>query len=174
MNVLHVDIYVVGVELNFEGNRYYLIAACGITSFSVAEPTVEQNAKTFATALMKIWLRSGLSHSIIVDKDSKFRSVFAETAELLQINMHVLLGENHDGMLVERVNRFLNSSLTIFCNKRGTTKVSEEGILVSLYAWNYAPMPGTNMSHSLILTGREAPVPNFIPDKSHRVCCWPN
>ena len=65
MNVLHVDIYVVGVELNGVGNRYYLIVACGITMFSVAEPTVEQNAKTSATALMKIWLRFDLSHSSV-------------------------------------------------------------------------------------------------------------
>ena len=109
-------------------------------SLSVAEPTVGKNPKTFASALMKIWLRLDLSHSIVIDKDSKFCNVFAETAKLLQMNMHVFSRENHDGILVKCVIFFLNSSLTIFCNKRGTTKVSEEGILMSLYAWNSAPL----------------------------------
>ena len=54
MNVLHVDIYAVGVNLNYEGNRFYLIAACGMTSFAVAEATSEQNSTVFASALMKI------------------------------------------------------------------------------------------------------------------------
>ena len=93
MSVLHVDIFVVGTEFNFDGNKYYLIASCGMTTFSICEPTAEQNAKTFASTMMKIWLRFGFSHTIVVDKDSKFRGTFADTAELLNINMHVLSGE---------------------------------------------------------------------------------
>ena len=42
MNVLHANIYVVGVELNFEGNQYYLVAVGGMTLFSVVEPTAEK------------------------------------------------------------------------------------------------------------------------------------
>ena len=125
MNVLHVDIYAAGANFNYEGNKHYLIASWGMTSFSVMEPTSKQNASTFAAALMKIWLRFGFSHTIVVDKDSKFRATFAETAALLYINMHVLSGGNNDGMLVERVNRFLNSALQIFCNERGTVLVAQ-------------------------------------------------
>ena len=155
MLVLHVDIYAAGTEFNFEGNRHYLIAACGMTAFAVAEPTATQDAATFASALMKIWLRHGFSHTIVVDKDSKFRATFAETADLLGINIHILSGENHDGMLVERVNRFLNATLTIFCNERGTVLVAQEGILMALYAWNSAPIAGTDISRSLVVVGRE-------------------
>ena len=89
--------------------------------------------KTFALALIKKWLRFGPSHTIVVDKVSKVRNVFAETVELLQNHIHVLSGENHDAMLVKRVNQFLNSSLTIFCKEYITTNVSEEGILMILY-----------------------------------------
>ena len=62
MLVLHVDIYVAGTEFNFEGNRHYLIAACGMTTFAVAEPTATQDAETFASALMKIRMRHGCCH----------------------------------------------------------------------------------------------------------------
>ena len=155
MLVLHVDIYTVGVEQNFEGTQYYLIASCGMTGFSVCEDTPKQSAESFAAALMKIWLRFGFSHTIVVDKDSKFRATFEQTAALLKINIHVLSGGNHDPMLVERVIRYLNKALKIFCTERGTVKVALEAILLSLYAWNSAPVPATDLSRSLLTIGRE-------------------
>ena len=117
LTVLKVDIYAVGTKFNYKGNKHDLVACCCMTTFAIAEPTHEQNAEAFALAIMNIWTCFGFSHTIVVDKDSKFRSVFEETAKLLGVNMHVLSGENHDPMLTEHVNRFPNASLTIFCNE---------------------------------------------------------
>ena len=39
MRVLFVDMYAAGAELNFVGIKHYLIAACGMTSFAIAEDT---------------------------------------------------------------------------------------------------------------------------------------
>ena len=58
---------------------------------------------------MKIWLRFGLYHTIVVDKDRNFIVDFAQTAALLNINIHVLSGENHDPMIFDRICLFLNS-----------------------------------------------------------------
>ena len=63
MSMLFVDIYSAGADLNFYGTKHYLIAACGMTSFGICEPTSEQTAAAFAAALMKIWLRFGFSHN---------------------------------------------------------------------------------------------------------------
>ena len=168
MHVIFVDIYAAGTQPNFEGTIYYLIAVCGMTSFAVCEATSEQNAETFASAIMKIWLRFGFSHTLVVDKDTKFLGAFKEAAELLKINIHVLSGENHDPMIVERVCRFLNSSLTIFCNERGSNRVALEGILMALYAWNSAPIVGTDISRSLVVVGREFSFPiDFSADRHH-------
>ena len=38
MSVLFVDVFTAGADLNFEGNKHYLIAACSMTSFAVGEP----------------------------------------------------------------------------------------------------------------------------------------
>ena len=174
MKVMMVDIYSVGTEVNFEGNIYHLIACDAMTAFAVSEPVPEQNARSFAGAIMKIWLRFGFSHTLVVDKDSKFRGVFAETAKLLNINLHVLSGGNHDAMMVERVNRFLNASLVIFCNERGTIKVSESGILLALYAWNSAPVVGTDISRSLVVVGREFHFPiDFSAEQHHMLTSTP-
>jgi hypothetical protein len=169
MRVLFVDIYAAGAEFNFDGTRHYLIAACGMTSFGICEATAEQNSTVFAAALMKIWLRFGFSHTIVVDKDSKFLGEFVKTAALLKINIHVLSGSNHDPMLVERICRFLNTCLTIFCNERGTNRVALEGILMSLYAWNSAPVIGTDISRSLLVTGREFNFPIDFSSEQHQM-----
>ena len=159
MGVLFVDVYAVGANLNFEGNKHYLIAACGMTSFAIGEPSPEQTAISMASSLMKSWLRFGFLHTIVIDKASVFLNVFAETADLLGINIHVLSGENPDPMIVERINRFLNSCLTIFLNERGTTKVAQEGILRSLYSWNSAAVIGTDISRSMVIVGRNFKFP---------------
>ena len=104
---------------------------------------------------MKIWLRFGFSHTIVVDKDSKFLGIFSQTAALLNINICVLSGENNDPIIVERICRFLNSCLTVFCNECGNNHVVLEGILMYMYAWKYAPVVGTDISRSLLVTGME-------------------
>ena len=134
MRVLFVKIYVVRIEFNADDTKYYLIAACRMTLFTICEPPSEQNTAAFALALMKVWLRFGFFHTIIVDKDSKFLGIFANTAAFLKINIHVLLGERHDPMIVKRINRYLNSCLAIFCNKYSSFCVTFEVILMSLYA----------------------------------------
>ena len=83
MCVLFINIYSAGADLNFDSTKHYLLAACGMTSFAICEPTIDQNAEVFAAALMKIWLRFGFSHTIVVDKASAFLGVFAATAALL-------------------------------------------------------------------------------------------
>ena len=99
--VLFVDGYSAGKHSGFEGCEVYLIAACGMTGFSVMEPIQHATSSSFASGIMKIQLRFGLCHTIVLDKDSKFFGVFKEAVDLLQINRHVLSGGNHNGMLVE-------------------------------------------------------------------------
>ena len=169
MKVLFVDIYAAGAEINFVDTKYYLIAVCGMTSFAIAEDTAEQNSTVFASALMRIWLRFGFSHTIVVDKDSKFLGEFQKMAALLMITIHVLSGENHDPMIVEKICRYLNSCLTIFCNERGNNRVALEGILMSLYAWNSAPVIGTDISRSLLVTGREFNFPIDFSTEQHQL-----
>ena len=37
INVLFVDVFTAGADLNFEDNKHHLIAVCGMTSFAVGE-----------------------------------------------------------------------------------------------------------------------------------------
>ncbi len=63
------------------------------------------NATTYASAIMKIKLRFGFSHTCVLDKDSKFYGVCHKALDLLKVNHHVLSGSNHNPMIVKRLNR---------------------------------------------------------------------
>jgi hypothetical protein len=109
--VLHINGCQAGKESGFKGSSHYLIACCGMCTFAVMEPVVNANATMYASAIMKIILRFGFCHTCILDKDSKFFGVCQEALDLLQIYCHVLSGGNHNPMLVERLNRYLDKGL---------------------------------------------------------------
>ena len=72
-------------------------------------------------------------------------------------------------MIFERIYRFLNSCLTVFCNDCGNNHVALEGILISLYAWNFAPVVGTGIKRSLLVTGREFNFPIDFSTEQHQI-----
>ena len=164
--VLYVDGYNAGKFTGFEDTETYVIACCGMCTFACMEPVIHANSTSYASAVMKIQLRFGFCHTIVLDKDSKFLNVFREALDLLQINTHVLSGGNHNPMLVERINRYLNKGLKIMTNERDSVRVAMESILLLLYAWNSCPVPGTDISRSMVAVGREFAFPiDFSTDE---------
>jgi hypothetical protein len=101
--VLFLDEYSAGKHSSFDGFETYLVACCGMLSFASMDPVRHANSKNFASAIMKIQLRYGFCHTIVLGKDSKFYGVCCEALDLLQINCHVLSDKNHNPMMVENV-----------------------------------------------------------------------
>jgi len=166
-NVLFVDGYSAGDHSSFDGHKVHLIACDGMTTFAASEPVKQANSKTFAKALMKIMLRYGICHTVVLDKDSKFYKEFRAMCDLLNLNVHVLSGDNHKGMLVERVNKYLNKGLRILTNERESVRTSDESILLLIYGWNSIPIAGTDLSRSLVAVGREFNFPIDISTAKH-------
>ena len=162
MTVLHVDGYCVGADINFAGNKAFLVAACGMSTFDVAKPVAKQSAETYAQALMMIMLRFGLAHTVVLDKDSKFHDTFKQSCQLLNINTHTIIRKNHNAIIVERVNEYFDKGIKIFANERGTPAVSRESVLMLVYAWNLAPVPLTNITRSMVVTGHNFSFPVFF------------
>jgi hypothetical protein len=119
MMVLHVDGYDAGAHASFEGDKTYVVAVCGMTTFAVIvmEPVHFKDAKGFAAALMRILLQFGIFHTIVLGKASAFCSVFEKVVDLLQLNSHTVSSENHNAMLVERVLRYVKKCLKILTNE---------------------------------------------------------
>jgi hypothetical protein len=112
------------------------------------------NSNGFAKAIMKICFTLGLPNTIGIDKDSKFRKTFEVTMTLLNINLHVASGGNHDPVLTERFHVFANKSLSLSCTERNSIRVAAEGLQLCKYAWNSAPIIGMDISRSLICVSR--------------------
>jgi hypothetical protein len=172
--VIHADAWTLGTDLSFSGDKSFMIVNCGMTAYVATEPLKEMNAKTFAAAIVTIMLREGFCHTIVVDKDSKFANVFIDAGKLLQIHVHVASGGNHDPILCERFNRFLNRAMRIFSNERNTNRSVTEGVHLTAFAWNSAPVVGTDISRSLIVKGREFQFPiDYSSDEYTRLTSTP-
>jgi hypothetical protein len=130
--VMHFDVYVTGKHVGFEGSDAYLIGCCGMCSFACMEPVSKPSSTTFALAIMRILLCHGFCHTAVLDKDSKFFGVCRKALDLLRINCHVLSSSNHNPMLVERINWYLNKGLLIMCNEQDSVRVALEAILLLL------------------------------------------
>jgi hypothetical protein len=154
-----VDAYSAGKHSSFDGFEVYLVACCGMTGFASMEPILHANSKNFALAIMRMQLRYGFCHSIVLDKDSNFYRICRKALNLLQINCHVLSGDNHNPMMVEHINWYLTKGLKIMTNERDSVHVALKAILLLLYAWNSCPIPGTVISCSLFAVGREFAFP---------------
>ena len=70
-------------------------------------------------------------------------------------------------MIIERINRYHTKGLKIMCNERDSVRVALEAILLLLYAWNSCPVPGTNISRSLVAVGREFAFPIDFSSGKH-------
>jgi hypothetical protein len=172
--VLHIDGYSAGKQVGFEGSETYIIACWGMCTFAAMEPVTNWLATTFASAIMKIILRYGFCHTVVLDKDSKFFGVCRESLNLLKINCHILSGGNHDPMLVERLNRYLNKGLKIMVNERDSPRIALKALLLLIYAWNSCPVPGTDISLSLVAVGCEFQFPiNFSSGKHIKLMSAP-
>jgi hypothetical protein len=128
-------------------------------SFAAMEPVLTANATTYASAIMKIMLRLSSCHTCVLDKDSKCYGVCCKALDLLKVNRHVLSGGNHNPMIVNRLNRYLNAGLRIMMNERNSTHIALEAILLLIYAWNLCPVPSTDISWSMVAIGHKFALP---------------
>jgi hypothetical protein len=96
-----------------------------------------------------------------------FLDEFKDMCSLLKIPHHLSSKGNHNAIIVERFNKFLNSGMRIFTSERGTNRVFLEAVEMLCYAWNSAPVTGTDLSRSLLVVGRDFRFPIDISNNRH-------
>ena len=85
---------------------------------------------------------------MIIDADNRFFGNFRQMCAALNLTLASLAKRNHPAVRVERFNRFLNKVVSIATSDQGSTTVFEEAAFVASYAWNSAPINGTDIVHS--------------------------
>jgi hypothetical protein len=156
---VHADAWVPGKTMSFDGYTGLMIMVCHMTGFAAIEPIKDMNSSSFAKAVYTILLRYGLAQCVITNPDYKFKGNFKEAFATLKVNHHLSARGNHNAILVERFNRYLNAGLQVFNNDRETNRVFVGGTHMLTYAWNSCPVLGTDLSRSLLTVGREFHIP---------------
>jgi hypothetical protein len=88
---------------------YDLIVLCNMTGFLALEPIKEMNSlPSFGRSVYVILLRYGLYHCVVTDPDLKFKGEFMKAFATLGIHHHMGARGNHNGIIVECFNRYLN------------------------------------------------------------------
>jgi hypothetical protein len=100
-----------------------------MNTFAAIKPVSTTDATTYALVIMKIMLQFGFCHTCILDNDSKFYGVGRKALDLLKFISHVLSGGNHNLMIIERLNCYLNVE--------GRYGTSRPGVPLETYGCSY-------------------------------------
>ena len=74
--------------------------------------------------------------------------------QALNLNYDVLAKRNYIGLSVEHFHRFLNKSVTIVVEERGTNDIFVPASIVAAYAWNSALIDDTDIIRSILAINR--------------------
>ena len=128
---------------------------CDITHFvassAINDITVAYPAQMFMSAVV---LTFGMCSVVVIDDVGSFKVVFIAMCEVFHIIYWCLSRGNHKGNSVERYHRFINKTQAIVGNDRGTHDVYIQNSKTSQYAWNSAPIDGTDITRSMAAAGR--------------------
>ena len=103
-----------------------------------------------------------MCHLIVLDDCTPFKGKFVAICQTLNLNYDILAKRNHKGLSVEHFHRFLNKSVTIAVEERGTNHIFVHVGIVTAYTWNSAPIDGTDIIRSVPAIGRAFQFPSEI------------
>ena len=135
-------------------------AMCDMCQFVVVVPVPDESSATLAEYFMQhVLMKFGLCYLVVLDDGSPFKGAFIAMCNSLNLNHDVLAKRNHKGLTVEHFHRFLNKSVTIAAEDRGTNDTFVPAGIAAGYAWNSSPIDGTDILRSIPAIGRELHFP---------------
>ena len=96
--------------------------------------------------------------------------------QALNLNYDVFAKRNHKGLSAAHFHRILNKSVIIAAEERGTNNIFVPTSITAAYAWNSAPIDGTDTIRSVLAIGRAlnfpldinlTAVPKLIQNNAH-------
>ena len=131
-----------------------------MTSFASAGEIFNVDSHEVARALVTRFIPTfGMPRLILIDDGSENKDILMKTCNVLMIKYHLVTKGNHKAIQVERFHRFLNKVEQIHTAECATMDDWLKGVAFATYAWNAAPVDGTDVVRSYAATGREFPFP---------------
>ena len=96
-----------------------------------------------------------MCHLVILDDGILFKGAFIAMCEALHSNYDIFAKLNHKSITAEHSQRILYKSVVIVAKERGTNDSFVPADVPFGYAWNSAPIDGTNILRSIPAICRE-------------------
>ena len=158
--ILHVDLWMLDHHSDPNGDMTLMNAMCDMSQFVVVVPVPDESSATLVSYFMQhVLMKFGLCHLVVLDDRSPFKGAFIAMCDALNLNHDVLAKLNHKGLTVEHSHRFLNKSVTIATEDRGTNDIFVSAGIAAGYAWNSAPIDSTDIPRSIPAISRELHFP---------------
>ncbi|CAJ1939544.1 unnamed protein product [Cylindrotheca closterium] len=90
----------------------------------------------------------GLQQLILIDEGSENKDQFTAICDTIGIAYHTVSPENHDRILCERFHKYLDKVQQIGAADMNTYKESAMNTMFGTYAWNAAPVDGTDIQQA--------------------------
>jgi hypothetical protein len=144
------------------GEQTVLTYLDGMTGFAHAAFLQEAAPSAAAIAVATFthfFVPFGMPRLVVVDAGGEFAGIFREMCRTLLIPIDTAAPENHKAVRNERFHRYLNKVQRINTANKDSMHQWKQGTLFALYAWNAAPIDGTDIPRSYVALGRAFPFP---------------
>ena len=154
--ILHVDLCIPGHFTDSNGNVALMNTMCDIYQFVVVVPVPDETSTTLAYYFVQhVLIKFGMCYLIVLYNDTPFKGAFVAMCQSLNLNYEISTKRNHKRLSVEHFHRFLNKSVTIAAEDRGTIDIFVPAGIAAGCAWNSALIDGMDILRSIPVIGRE-------------------
>ena len=129
---------------------------CAMTQFVVVVPVLDETSATLASHFMQhVLMKLGMCYIVVLDYGTPFKDAFIAICQVLNLSYDILAKRNYKGLSIEHFHCFLNKSVTVAEKERGDNNIFVHVSIVAGYAWNSAPIDGTDILRSIPTISRE-------------------
>ena len=160
-DVITMDIWHPGRAASLRNKEsHVLICLDTMTGFASATFVPALDSDTITTAAFTSFFTThGLPKLTIIDAGNEFAGTLQTMCTGIGLPFYTVSRGNHKAILCERFNRYLNKVQRIHAADCETYQDFAIGTIFAVYAWNAAPVDGTNIIRSYAAIGREFPFP---------------
>ena len=154
-DIMFLDVWEPGRVPEEDGSQKVLMFIDCMMGFAVVMMLSDNlSAENMAwQAFTSFFVPYGLPQMIVVDAARLFAMLFQQLFAWLLIPVHMVAPENHKAIWNEHFHWYLNKVEQINMADKGSFQQWWQGVMFSLYAWNVAPIDGTDICHSFVVIG---------------------
>ena len=147
-----------------------LTSVCNLTAFATVGFLSNLEGAVVTQVLMsQILMPNGIPKLLLLDSDSLFKQDLISLVEDMGIPFHVVSPEQHEGVLCERFHWYMNKVQRLMGLDTGDHSNWMINASFAAYAWNAAPVDGTDVIRSFAAKARQFHFPLDVAEPVERI-----